>query len=217
MILFLYCRRQKVPRTFFQRTAPVAAESDGHDLLLLFVHAASMFLTYLSVSFWTPLPWLLLVVLGQLAGLLHGLGLIHSVAADVAHGDLGLLAQLGTSLASCLRRSSVGAGKFRRMVWPSSMGLMPTSLARMALVMARSRVRSQGVMVRVRASATATGPPAGWAWGATVVVHGDLVQNGGVGAACADGGQLVVQMVDAALHFFFKGFGVCCSFSFLLK
>ena len=63
---------------------------------------------------------------------------------------------LETSFASCLRRSSVGAGKFSRMVWPSSMGLMPTSLAMMALLMARSRVRSQGVMVRVRASLTAT-------------------------------------------------------------
>ena len=63
---------------------------------------------------------------------------------------------LATSFASCLRRSSVGAGKFRRMVEPSSMGVMPTSLAMMALVMARSRVRSQGVMVRVRASLTAT-------------------------------------------------------------
>ena len=36
------------------------------------------------------------------------------------------------------------------------MGVMPTSLAMMALLMARSRVRSQGVMVRVRASLTAT-------------------------------------------------------------
>ena len=63
---------------------------------------------------------------------------------------------LDTSLASWRRRSSLGAGKFSRMVWPSSMGLMPTSLAWMALLMGRSRLRSQGVMVRVRASLTAT-------------------------------------------------------------
>ena len=37
--------------------------------------------------------------------------------------------------------------RFRRMVWPSSMGLMPTSLAMMALLMARSRVRSQGCLL----------------------------------------------------------------------
>ena len=36
------------------------------------------------------------------------------------------------------------------------MGVMPTSLAMIALLMGRSRVRSQGVMVRVRASETAT-------------------------------------------------------------
>ena len=43
--------------------------------------------------------------------------------------------------------------------------------------------------------------------GGSVIIHGDLVQNLGVGAAGADGGQLVDQMVDAGTHFFFIGFG----------
>ena len=61
-----------------------------------------------------------------------------------------------TSLVSCLRRSSVGAGKTRRMVWPSSIGLMPISLTWMALEISLTILASQGVMVRMRASATAT-------------------------------------------------------------
>ena len=44
----------------------------------------------------------LLAVLGQLTGLLHGLGLVHGVAADVAHSHLGLLAQLGDFLGQLL-------------------------------------------------------------------------------------------------------------------
>ena len=42
--------------------------------------------------------------------------------------------------------------------------------------------------------------------GAAVVIDRDLVQNGGVGAACADGGQLMDEVVDTGIHFFFKGF-----------
>ena len=42
--------------------------------------------------------------------------------------------------------------------------------------------------------------------GAAVVIDRDLVQNGGVGAACADGGQLMDEVVDTGIHFFFIGF-----------
>ena len=64
--------------------------------------AASMFFTYLSVSFWTSSSMVFWVSLGQLTGLLHGLGLIHGVTADVADGDLCLLAHLGDFLGQLL-------------------------------------------------------------------------------------------------------------------
>ena len=118
--------------------------SDLHDFLVLVsagvVDQLDIFVGQLLGLFLQ----LLLVVLGKLAGLLHCLELVHGVAADVAHGSLGVLALLLTSLVSCLRRSSVGAGNTRRMVWPSSMGLMPISLVWIALEIALIRVPSQG-------------------------------------------------------------------------
>ena len=69
---------------------------DQTSMISLFLAAqvSSICLTYLSVSFWVLFFQLLLVVLGQLTGLLHGLELIHGIAADVTDGDLGLLALL---------------------------------------------------------------------------------------------------------------------------
>ena len=54
---------------------------------------------------------LLLVILGQLTGLLHGLELIHGIAADVTDGDLGLLALLLDFLGQLLAALLGGCGK----------------------------------------------------------------------------------------------------------
>ena len=72
--------------------------SDGHDLLLLFFHGSINVLDILIGQLLDILFHGLLGVLGQLAGLLHGLGLIHGIAAHIAHSHLGILAQLGDFL-----------------------------------------------------------------------------------------------------------------------
>ena len=66
--------------------------SDLHDLLVLVGASIVDELDVLVGQLLGLVFQLLLVVLGDLAGLLHGLELIHGVAADVTDGDLGLLA-----------------------------------------------------------------------------------------------------------------------------
>ena len=82
--------------------------SDLHDLLVLVGASIVDELDVLVGQLLGLVFQLLLVVLGDLAGLLHGLELIHGVTADVAHGGLGFLALLldvlGQLLAAFLGR-----------------------------------------------------------------------------------------------------------------
>ena len=96
----LPCKKCRAPFTS-ARHLPiviVCCGSDGHDLLLLFFHGSINVLDILIGQLLDILFHGLLAVLGQLAGLLHGLSLIHSIAAHVAHSNLGVFAQLGDFL-----------------------------------------------------------------------------------------------------------------------
>ena len=150
---------------------------------------------------------LLLVVLGQLTGLLHGLELIHGVAADVTDGDLGLLALLLDLLGQLLAALLGGCGKDQA----DDLAVIDGVNADVA------GLEGLGDGLEHLTVPGSDGQDAGLGHshsgdlvdgrGAAVVVHGDLVQDGGVGAAGADGGQLVDQVVDAGAHFLFIGFG----------
>ena len=140
------------------------------------------------------------IVLGDLGLFLLGLELLHGVAADVAHGDLGflgvlldLLGELLAALLGQLREDQAdGAAVVLRIDAEIGRengllnGLEGGGVPRLDEQAAGIGRADGGDLVDGRVCA--------------VILDGDAVKHGGIRLAGADGGQLLGQELAGALH-----------------
>ena len=214
--------RQKVPRTrssarhLTRFVSP--RRSDGHDLLLLFLNGCVDVLDILVGQLLDLFFHGLLGVLGQLTGLLHGLGLVHSIAADIAHSHLGLLAQLGNFLCQLLAALLGGS----REVQADGGAVINGGDAHIAGHDGLADGAQQGAVPGGDGQSAGLGNGHGChlldGSGGTIIIHADLIQHSGICAACAHSAQFAAQMFDRALHLVFVNLGVaahCGSLLFL--
>ena len=158
--------------------------------------ALSISLTYLSVSSWTSFSASFRSSSESSLAFFCALSLSTASRRMLRMATLEDSPSLETCLHSSLRRSSVGAGNTRRITEPSSVGLMPTSEAWIALLMSLRVGSGDGSQLLDRGRRA-------------VVVDGHTVQNGWRCLACADGAELTVQRIQRLIHLLFNLFILC--------
>ena len=145
------------------------------------------------------------LVLGDLALLLRGLELVERIAADIAESDLGLLAGLGNALDELLA-ALLGQ---RREVQTDLLAVVLRIDAEVGHLNGLFDSLEHRAVPRLDGQRTRVGRGDGCnliqRGRRTVILHGDLIENCRVCAACADCCQLLGEHIQRFLHFCLVG------------